>query len=65
MAVANYGGDTGKGCDFLWGTLGVASGDHQLGCWIEAMGLANEGAGIAVGLCGYAAGIDDYDVGFG
>jgi|SRR5579859_173060 len=62
VAVADDGGDTGHGCEFVWGALGIAAGDDDAGSRVEAMGAADEGAGGAIGFGGDAAGVDDHDV---
>ena len=64
MAVADDCGYAIERGDLRWGALGVAAGNDDFRFWVEAAGLAQEGAGVAVGLRGDAAGIDDDHAGF-
>lgn len=63
MAVAHDCGDAGHAGEFMRRALGVAAGDDDSGRRIPAVRTADKGAGSAVGFGGYAAGIDDDDVG--
>ena len=63
VAVADDGVDFGQGGEFLRGALGVAAGDDDAGGGVLAADAADEGAGLAVGFGGDAAGIYNDNIG--
>jgi hypothetical protein len=65
VAVADYGGDSGKGGEFLGGALGIAARRNNAGCGVVAVSAADPGARFAIGFGGHAAGIHDEYVGSG
>lgn len=65
VAVADYGRDAGKCCEFVGGALSITAccDDPSLG--VASVDVADVGAGFAVGFGGYGAGVDDDHIGFG
>ena len=59
VRVADYLCDAGKGGEFLRGSLGVATGNHDAGLGIFAADAADEGTGVLIGGCCHGAGIED------
>jgi catechol 2,3-dioxygenase-like lactoylglutathione lyase family enzyme len=59
VRIANHAGHAGQGRDFFRGTLGVASGDDDLGVGILALHAADGGAGVLVGGGCYRARVED------
>jgi len=52
-----------QGCDFFWGSLGVAAGDDDAYVRVLAAHAADGGARILVGAIGHRAGIQNDDGG--
>jgi hypothetical protein len=63
MAIADHGMNTGQRGELLRRPLGITSGDQDARGGIFAVHSAQEGAGSAIGLGGYAAGVGDDHIG--
>ena len=63
VGVADDPGDAGKGGEFFWGALGIATGDDHANSGIGSMEFANGVAGLGIGGGRDRAGVDDNDVG--
>lgn len=61
VRIADDLGDAGKSGEFLGGTLGVASGDHDLRVRVFAMDAADGGTRVLVSRCSDGTGVEhDY-----
>ena len=64
MAVADNGGDSRNGGEFIGGALRIATCSDDACARVEAMGAANVGACFTVGFGGDTASVDDNYIGF-
>ena len=63
MAVADDGHHALHGSQFRRRALRIAAGNHNAGLRILPVRATDKGAGLAIGLGGYAAGVDDDHIG--